>query len=194
MKRVLCGCQRPKQVCQESLWLITQLLKPSAWSDHYKNQKDGIFTITAKNLQGFWWLQGSGRSHSGLMPMGWKIICTRQPRQADLLIYKYKATPRKRWCKYEAQASMILPQGLKMLSRKPLLITNQSRPTGTLSWSKTTRDTGTFWCHHQGMFASPKGADCKFLPGLIRDGQDDIRWYEATVAANGDCKWHVGRS
>ena len=71
---------------------------------------------------------------------------------------------------------------------------NQSRPTGTLLIQNNNKDTGTFDVIIKDVY-SPKGVRTVQVPTWSdKDGQDDIRWYEATRQANGDYKVSVKAS
>ena len=70
----------------------------------------------------------------------------------------------------------------------------QSRPTGNLIIQNNNKDTGTFDVIIKDVY-SPKGVRTVQVPTWSdKDGQDDIRWYEATRQANGDYKVSVKAS
>ena len=69
-----------------------------------------------------------------------------------------------------------------------------SKSTGTLLIQNNNKDTGTFDVIIQDVY-SPKGVRTVQVPTWSeKDGQDDIRWYEATRQANGDYKVSVKAS
>ena len=71
---------------------------------------------------------------------------------------------------------------------------HQSRPTGNLIIQNNNKDTGTFDVVIKEVY-SPKGVRTVQVPTWSdKDGQDDIRWYEATRQANGDYKISVKAS
>ena len=68
------------------------------------------------------------------------------------------------------------------------------KPTGILSVVNNNKDTGTFDVIIKDVY-SPKGVRTVQVPTWSdKDGQDDIRWYEATRQANGDYKVSVKAS
>ena len=70
----------------------------------------------------------------------------------------------------------------------------QSRPTGNLLIQNNNKDAGTFDVIIKDVY-SPKGVRTVQVPTWSdKDGQDDIRWYEATRQANGDYKVSVKAS
>ena len=69
-----------------------------------------------------------------------------------------------------------------------------SKSTGTLLIQNNNKDTGTFDVIIKDVY-SPKGVRTVQVPTWSdKDGQDDIRWYEATRQANGDYKVSVKAS
>ena len=69
-----------------------------------------------------------------------------------------------------------------------------SKSTGTLLIQNNNKDTGTFDVIIQDVY-SPKGVQTVQVPTWSdKDGQDDIRWYEATRQSNGDYKVSVKAS
>ena len=71
---------------------------------------------------------------------------------------------------------------------------NQSRPTASLLIQNNNKDAGTFDVIIKDVY-SPKGVRTVQVPTWSdKDGQDDIRWYEATRQANGDYKVSVKAS
>ena len=68
------------------------------------------------------------------------------------------------------------------------------KPTGIISVVNNNKDTGTFDVIIKDVY-SPKGVQTVQVPTWSdKDGQDDIRWYEATRQANGDYKISVKAS
>ena len=97
--------------------------------------------------------------------------------------------------KYEAQVFYVDAQGQNKFVKKAFIdYKNQSRPTGTLLIQNNNKDTGTFDVIIKDVY-SPKGVQTVQVPTWSdKDGQDDIRWYEATRQANGDYKVSVKAS
>ena len=171
--------------------------KPSADLTITKSESDGTFTITAKNLQGldgyeevkipFW-------SHANGMK---DIIWYTPTRQADgSYTVTAKASDHENADgKYEAQVFYVDAQGQNKFVKKAFIdYKNQSRPTGTLLIQNNNKDTGTFDVIIKDVY-SPKGVRTVQVPTWSdKDGQDDIRWYEATRQSNGDYKVSVKAS
>ena len=162
-----------------------------------KSEKDGTFTITAKNLQGFdgykevkipFWSHANGMKD---------IIWYTPTRQADgSYTVTAKASDHENADgKYEAQVFYVDAQGQNRFVKKAFIdYKNQSRPTGTLLIQNNNKDTGTFDVIIKDVY-SPKGVQTVQVPTWSdKDGQDDIRWYEATRQANGDYKVSVKAS
>ena len=162
-----------------------------------KSEKDGTFTITAKNLQGFdgykevkipFWSHANGMKD---------IIWYTPSRQADgSYTVTAKASDHENADgKYEAQVFYVDVQGQNKFVKKAFIdYKNQSRPTGTLLIQNNNKDTGTFDVIIKDVY-SPKGVQTVQVPTWSdKDGQDDIRWYEATRQANGDYKVSVKAS
>ena len=171
--------------------------KPSADLTITKSEKDGTFTITAKNLQGFdgykevkipFWSHANGMKD---------IIWYTPTRQADgSYTVTAKASDHENANgKYEAQVFYVDAQGQNKFVKKAFIdFKNQSRPTGTLLIQNNNKDTGTFDVIIKDVY-SPKGVQTVQVPTWSdKDGQDDIRWYEATRQANGDYKVSVKAS
>ena len=171
--------------------------KPSANLIITKSEKDGTFTITAKNLQGFdgykevkipFWSHANGMKD---------IIWYTPTRQADgSYTVTAKASDHENADgKYEAQVFYVDVQGQNKFVKKAFIdYKNQSRPTGTLLIQNNNKDTGTFDVIIKDVY-SPKGVQTVQVPSWSdKDGQDDIRWYEATRQANGDYKVSVKAS
>ena len=162
-----------------------------------KSEKDGTFTITAKNLQGFdgykevkipFWSHANGMKD---------IIWYTPTRQAD---GSYTVTAKaidheNADGKYEAQVFYVDAQGQNKFVKKAFIdFKNQSRPTATLLIQNNNKDAGTFDVIIKDVY-SPKGVQTVQVPTWSdKDGQDDIRWYEATRQANGDYKVSVKAS
>jgi len=171
--------------------------KPSADLIITKSEKDGTFTITAKNLQGFdgykevkipFWSHANGMKD---------IIWYTPTRQAD---GSYTVTAKasdhgNADGQYEAQVFYVDAQGQNKFVKKAFIdYKNQSRPTGTLLIQNNNKDTGTFDVIIKDVY-SPKGVQTVQVPTWSdKDGQDDIRWYEATRQANGDYKVSIKAS
>ena len=162
-----------------------------------KSESDGTFTITAKNIQGldgyeevkipFW-------SHANGMK---DIIWYTPTRQADgSYTVTAKASDHENADgKYEAQVFYVDAKGQNKFVKKAFIdYKNQSRPTGTLLIQNNNKDTGTFDVIIKDVY-SPKGVRTVQVPTWSdKDGQDDIRWYEATRQSNGDYKVSVKAS
>ena len=171
--------------------------KPSADLTITKSESDGTFTITAKNLQGFdgykevkipFWSHANGMKD---------IIWYTPTRQADgSYTVTAKASDHENADgKYEAQVFYVDAQGQNKFVKKAFIdYKNQSRPTGTLLIQNNNKDTGTFDVIIKDVY-SPKGVRTVQVPTWSdKDGQDDIRWYEATRQSNGDYKVSVKAS
>ena len=171
--------------------------KPSADLTITKSEKDGTFTITAKNLQGFdgykevkipFWSQANGMKD---------IIWYTPTRQADgSYTVTAKASDHENADgQYEAQVFYVDAQGQNKFVKKAFIdYKNQSRPTGTLLIQNNNKDTGTFDVVIKDVY-SPKGVRTVQVPTWSdKDGQDDLRWYEATRQANGDYKVSIKAS
>ena len=162
-----------------------------------KSDSEGTFTITAKNLQGFdgykevkipFWSHANGMKD---------IIWYTPTRQADgSYTVTAKASDHENADgKYEAQVFYVDAQGQNKFVKKAFIdFKNQSRPTGTLLIQNNNKDTGTFDVIIKDVY-SPKGVRTVQVPTWSdKDGQDDLRWYEATRQANGDYKVSVKAS
>ena len=171
--------------------------KPSADLTITKSEKDGTFTITAKNLQGFdgykevkipFWSHANGMKD---------IIWYTPTLQADgSYTVTAKASDHENADgQYEAQVFYVDAQGQNKFVKKAFIdYKNQSRPTGTLLIQNNNKDTGTFDVVIKDVY-SPKGVRTVQVPTWSdKDGQDDLRWYEATRQANGDYKVSIKAS
>ena len=75
-----------------------------------------------------------------------------------------------------------------------IVTVKHDKPTGIISVVNNNKDTGTFDVIIKDVY-SPKGVQTVQVPTWSdKDGQDDIRWYEATRQANGDYKVSVKAS
>ena len=157
----------------------------------------GTFTITAKNLKGFenykeikipFW------SHAkGMDDIKWYTPV----RQSDGS-YKVvaKAIDHENVDgRYEAQIFYYDAQRQRQFVQKAFAEYKKEQPlSGTLSIENNNKDTGTFDVIIKDVY-SPKGVRTVQVPiWSAKDGQDDIRWYEATRQANGDYKVSVKAS
>ena len=162
-----------------------------------KSEKDGIFTITAKNLQGFdgykevkipFWSHANGMKD---------IIWYTPTRQADgSYTVTAKASDHENADgQYEAQVFYVDAKGQNKFVKKAFIdFKNQSRPTASLLIQNNNKDAGTFDVIIKDVY-SPKGVRTVQVPTWSdKDGQDDIRWYEATRQSNGDYKVSVKAS
>ena len=162
-----------------------------------KSDSEGTFTITAKDLQGFdgykevkipFWSHANGMKD---------IVWYTPTRQADgSYTVTAKASDHENADgKYEAQVFYVDAKGQNKFVKKAFIdYKNQSRPTGTLLIQNNNKDTGTFDVIIKDVY-SPKGVRTVQVPTWSdKDGQDDIRWYEATRQANGDYKVSVKAS
>ena len=171
--------------------------KPSADLTITKSESDGNFTITAKNLQGFdsykevkipFWSHANGMKD---------IIWYTPTRQAD---GSYSVTAKasdheNADGQYEAQVFYVDAKGQNKFVKKAFIdFKNQSRPTASLLIQNNNKDAGTFDVIIKDVY-SPKGVRTVQVPTWSdKDGQDDIRWYEATRQSNGDYKVSVKAS
>ena len=162
-----------------------------------KSEKDGTFTITAKNLQGFegykevkipFWSHANGMKD---------IIWYTPTRQADgSYTVTAKASDHENADgQYEAQVFYVDAKGQNKFVKKAFIdFKNQSRPTASLLIQNNNKDAGTFDVIIKDVY-NPKGVRTVQVPTWSdKDGQDDIRWYEATRQANGDYKVSVKAS
>ena len=162
-----------------------------------KSEKDGTFTITAKNLQGFdgykevkipFWSHANGMKD---------IIWYTPTRQADgSYTVTAKASDHENADgQYEAQVFYVDAKGQNKFVKKAFIdFKNQSRPTASFLIQNNNKDAGTFDVIIKDVY-SPKGVRTVQVPTWSdKDGQDDIRWYEATRQSNGDYKVSVKAS
>ncbi|MFS9268687.1 GBS Bsp-like repeat-containing protein, partial [Streptococcus parasanguinis] len=96
---------------------------------------------------------------------------------------------------YEAQVFYVDAKGQNKFVKKAFIdFKNQSRPTASLLIQNNNKDAGTFDVIIKDVY-SPKGVRTVQVPTWSdKDGQDDIRWYEATRQSNGDYKVSVKAS
>ena len=171
--------------------------KPSADITISKNEVEGTFTITAKNLKGFegykevkipFWSQANGMKD---------IVWYRPSRQADgSYTVTAKASDHENANgQYEAQLFYVDRKGQNTFVKKTFVqYEGKTSPTGTITIQNNNKDTGTFDVIIKDVY-SPKGVRTIQVPTWSdKDGQDDIRWYEATRQANGDYKISVKAS
>ena len=171
--------------------------KPSADLTITKSESDGTFTITAKNLQGFdgykevkipFWSHANGMKD---------IIWYTPTRQADgSYTVTAKASDHENADgQYEAQVFYVDAKGQNKFVKKAFIdFKNQSRPTASFLIQNNNKDAGTFDVIIKDVY-SPKGVRTVQVPTWSdKDGQDDIRWYEATRQSNGDYKVSVKAS
>ena len=171
--------------------------KPSADLTITKSESDGTFTITAKNLQGFdgykevkipFWSHANGMKD---------IIWYTPTLQADgSYTVTAKASDHENADgQYEAQVFYVDAKGQNKFVKKAFIdFKNQSRPTASLLIQNNNKDTGTFDIIIRDVY-NPKGVRTVQVPTWSdKDGQDDIRWYEATRQSNGDYKVSVKAS
>ena len=171
--------------------------KPSADLTITKSESDGTFTITAKDLQGFdgykevkipFWSHANGMKD---------IIWYTPTRQADgSYTVTAKASDHENADgQYEAQVFYVDAKGQNKFVKKAFIdFKNQSRPTASLLIQNNNKDAGTFDVIIKDVY-SPKGVRTVQVPTWSdKDGQDDIRWYEATRQSNGDYKVSVKAS
>ncbi|QXW97574.1 GBS Bsp-like repeat-containing protein [Streptococcus rubneri] len=171
--------------------------KPSADITISKNEVEGTFTITAKNLRGFegykevkipFWSHANGMKD---------IVWYRPSRQADgSYTVTAKASDHENANgQYEAQVFYVDRKGQNTFVKKTFVqYEGKTSPTGTITIQNNNKDTGTFDVVIKEVY-SPKGVRTVQVPTWSEvNGQDDIRWYEATRQANGDYKVSVKAS
>ena len=171
--------------------------KPSADITISKNEVEGTFTITAKNLKGFegykevkipFWSQANGMKD---------IVWYSPSRQSDgSYTVTAKASDHENANgQYEAQLFYVDHKGQNTFVKKAFVqYEGKTSPTGTITIQNNNKDTGTFDVIIKDVY-SPKGVRTIQVPTWSdKDGQDDIRWYEATRQANGEYKVSVKAS
>ena len=171
--------------------------KPSADLTITKSEKDGTFTITAKNLQGFagykevkipFWSHANGMKD---------IIWYTPTRQSDgsYTVIAKASDHEKADGKYEAQVFYVDDKGQNKFVKKAFVdYQNQARQTGTLTIQNNNKEKGTFDVIVSDVF-SPKGVKTVQVPiWSDKDGQDDIIWYNGNRQADGTYKVSVKAS
>ena len=171
--------------------------KPSADLSISNPDTNGNFTITAKNLKGFegykevkipFWSHANGMKD---------IVWYSPSRQADgSYTVTAKASDHENANgQYEAQLFYVDHKGQNTFVKKTFVqYEGKTSPTGTITIQNNNKDTGTFDVIIKDVY-SPKGVRTIQVPTWSdKDGQDDIRWYEATRQANGDYKVSVKAS
>ena len=171
--------------------------KPSADLSISTPDSNGNFTITAKNLKGFegykevkipFWSQANGMKD---------IVWYSPSRQSDgSYTVTAKASDHENANgQYEAQLFYVDHKGRNTFVKKTFVqYEGKTIPTGTITIQNNNKDTGTFDVIIKDVY-SPKGVRTIQVPTWSdKDGQDDIRWYEATRQANGDYKVSVKAS
>ncbi|WP_243635771.1 GBS Bsp-like repeat-containing protein, partial [Streptococcus sp. AM43-2AT] len=156
--------------------------KPSADITISKNEVEGTFTITAKNLKGFegykevkipFWSQANGMKD---------IVWYSPSRQSDgSYTVTAKASDHENANgQYEAQLFYVDHKGQNTFVKKTFVqYEGKTSPTGTITIQNNNKDTGTFDVIIKDVY-SPKGVRTIQVPTWSdKDGQDDIRWYEA---------------
>ena len=173
---------------------IVDRAKPSADIIISKNEVEGTFTITAKNLKGFegykevkipFWSHANGMKD---------IVWYSPSRQADgSYTVTAKASDHENANgQYEAQLFYVDHKGQNTFVKKTFVqYEGKTTPTGTITIQNNNKDTGTFDVIIKDVY-SPKGLRTVQVPTWSdKDGQDDIRWYEATRQSDGTYKVSV---
>ena len=171
--------------------------KPSADITISKNEVEGTFTITAKNLKGFegykevkipFWSQANGMKD---------IVWYSPSRQSDgSYTVTAKASDHENANgQYEAQLFYVDHKGQNTFVKKTFVqYEGKTSPTGTITIQNNNKDTGTFDVIIKDVY-SPKGVRTIQVPTWSdKDGQDDIRWYEAIRQSDGTYKVSVKAS
>ena len=171
--------------------------KPSADITISKNEVEGTFTITAKNLKGFegykevkipFWSQANGMKD---------IVWYRPSRQADgSYTVTAKASDHENANgQYEAQLFYVDHKGQNTFVKKTFVqYEGKTSPTGTITIQNNNKDTGTFDVVIKEVY-SPKGVRTVQVPTWSEvNGQDDLTWYEATRQSDGTYKVSVKAS
>ena len=171
--------------------------KPSADITISKNEVEGTFTITAKNLKGFegykevkipFWSQANGMKD---------IVWYSPSRQADgSYTVTAKASDHENANgQYEAQLFYVDHKGQNTFVKKTFVqYEGKTSPTGTITIQNNNKDNGTFDVIISNVY-SPKGVRAVQVPTWSDvNGQDDLRWYEATRQSDGTYKLSVKAS
>ena len=171
--------------------------KPSADITISKNEVEGTFTITAKNLKGFegykevkipFWSQANGMKD---------VVWYSPSHQTD---GSYTVTAKagdheNANGQYEAQLFYVDHKGQNTFVKKTFVqYEGKTSPTGTITIQNNNKDNGTFDVIISNVY-SPKGVRAVQVPTWSDvNGQDDLRWYEATRQSDGTYKLSVKAS
>ena len=171
--------------------------KPSADLSISNPDSNGNFTITAKNLKGFegykevkipFWSHANGMKD---------IVWYSPSRQADgsYTVTANVSDHENANGQYEAQLFYVDQQGRNTFVKKTFIqYEGKTSPTGTITIQNNNKDTGTFDVIIKDVY-SPKGVRTIQVPTWSdKDGQDDIRWYEAIRQSDGTYKVSVKAS
>ena len=171
--------------------------KPSADITISKNEVEGTFTITAKNLKGFegykevkipFWSQANGMKD---------IVWYSPSRQADgSYTVTAKASDHENANgQYEAQLFYVDHKGQNTFVKKTFVqYEGKTSPTGTITIQNNNKDNGTFDVIISNVY-SPKGVRAVQVPTWSDvNGQDDLAWYEAIRQSDGTYKLSVKAS
>ena len=171
--------------------------KPSADITISKNEVEGTFTITAKNLKGFegykevkipFWSHANGMKD---------IVWYSPSRQADgSYTVTAKASDHENANgQYEAQLFYVDHKGQNTFVKKTFVqYEGKTTPTATISIQNNNKDNGTFDVIISNVY-SPKGVRAVQVPTWSDvNGQDDLTWYEAIRQSDGTYKLSVKAS
>jgi len=171
--------------------------KPSADITISKNEVEGTFTITAKNLKGFegykevkipFWSQANGMKD---------IVWYSPSRQTDgSYTVTAKASDHENANgQYEAQLFYVDHKGQNTFVKKTFVqYEGKTTPTGTITIQNNNKDNGTFDVIISNVY-SPKGVRAVQVPTWSDvNGQDDLAWYEAIRQSDGTYKLSVKAS
>ncbi len=171
--------------------------KPSADITISKNEVEGTFTITAKNLKGFegykevkipFWSQANGMKD---------IVWYSPSRQTDgSYTVTAKASDHENANgQYEAQLFYVDHKGQNTFVKKTFVqYEGKTTPTGTITIQNNNKDNGTFDVIISNVY-SPKGVRTVQVPTWSDvNGQDDLAWYEAIRQSDGTYKLSVKAS
>ena len=171
--------------------------KPSADITISKNEVEGTFTITAKNLKGFegykevkipFWSHANGMKD---------IVWYSPSRQADgSYTVTAKASDHENANgQYEAQLFYVDHKGQNTFVKKTFVqYEGKTTPTATISIQNNNKDNGTFDVIISNVY-SPKGVRAVQVPTWSDvNGQDDLTWYEAIRQTDGTYKVSVKAS
>ena len=162
-----------------------------------KNEVEGTFTITAKNLKGFegykevkipFWSHANGMKD---------IVWYSPSRQADgSYTVTAKASDHENANgQYEAQLFYVDHKGQNTFVKKTFVqYEAKTTPTGRITIQNNNKDNGTFDVIISNVY-SPKGVRAVQVPTWSDvNGQDDLAWYEATRQSDGTYKVSVKAS